>query len=121
MLPKLYPKQKAIRVIKQAANRDNPYTITNRAALQKARRTLKGNTFKVWSYIGENQNEYEFGFSSSEAAKELGINGDTVRAAIKELIEKGYLVEVELYPNLTGYLFIESGDGGEEKKTENFD
>jgi predicted ArsR family transcriptional regulator len=53
--------------------------------------------------------------STSEAAKELGINADTVRAAVNELIEKDYLVEVELYPNLTGYLFIESGDGGERK------
>jgi hypothetical protein len=34
---------------------------------------------------------------------------------VKELIEKGYLVEVELYENLTGYLFIENGYGGEEK------
>ena len=33
--------------------------------------------------------------------------------AIAALIEKGYLIECELYPNLTGYVFIESGYGGE--------
>ena len=113
MLPKLFPNQKAIRVVKAEANADNPYTITNRKALQKARQTLKGNAFKLWSYFSENQQGYEFGFSSSAAAKELGINVDTTRAAVNELIQKGYLVEVELYPKLPGYLFIENGYGGE--------
>lgn len=34
--------------------------------------------------------------------------------AFNILVEEGYLVPVELYPNLNGYLFIESGYGGED-------
>ncbi|MBR4890369.1 MAG: hypothetical protein IKU15_03675, partial [Clostridia bacterium] len=38
-----------------------------------------------------------------------GIAKNTYLNAVNTLIEKGYLVQVELYPNLTGYLFIEEG------------
>lgn len=35
--------------------------------------------------------------------------------AIQTLIDRGYLVQVELRENIMGYLFIEEGYGGEEK------
>lgn len=115
MLPKLYSGQKAIRTIKAESNKDNPYSIFNMAALEGAMKRLKPNAFKLWCYLNRHQTNYEFGLSAVDACQACGIAKNTYLAAVKELIEKGYLVEVELYENLTGYLFIESGYGGEEK------
>ena len=119
MLPKLRPNQKAIRVIKADSNKDNPYSIFNYAALQKALSSLPPVAFKIWCYLNAHTNEYEFGLSSADVRKVCRNRGSkelpkkTYDAAIQALIDEGYLVKVELYPNLTGYLFIENGDGGE--------
>lgn len=75
----------------------------------KAMRTLRPSAFKLWCYFGINQNKYEFGLSSAAVKEECGISVDSCQDGIKELIEKGYLIKVELYPKLEGYLFLENG------------
>ena len=81
-------------------------------------RALNGSAYKLWSYLGHNQNEHEFGLSMEDVCRQTGISKNSYHRAVKELIEKGYLVEVELYPNLWGYLFVEHGDGGEKEEQE---
>ena len=112
MLPKLYSNQKAVRIIKSPSNADNPYSIFNNAALEGALKNLKPNAFKLWAVLNANQNNYELGFSPAHFSAMTNIHADTARAAFKELIDKGYLVEVELRNNLSGYLFIEEGNRG---------
>ena len=111
MLPKLFPNQKGIRVIKAESNADNPYSIFNYAALQNAMK-LPNAAFKIWAYLNAHGNEYEFGLSSKEVCEVCDISRNTYNKAIEELIARGYLVQVELYENLTGYLFVEQGFGG---------
>jgi hypothetical protein len=54
---------------------------------------LKGETFKLWCYIGKNQNGYTFALSKVDAMK-WGIGSkSSYDRAVKELIEKRYLVE----------------------------
>lgn len=117
MLPKLYPNQKAIRVIKSTSDATHPYAIFNNSALEGALKNLKPNAFKLWAILNANQNNYELGFSPAHFAAMTNAHTDTARAAFKELIEKGYLVEVELRENLSGYLFIEQGDCGEKEQS----
>ena len=121
MLPELYNNQKAIRVVKAESNADHPYSIFNYAALQKAL-SLPPVAFKIWAYLNAHQNEYEFGLSSLDVRKVCRNSGSkklpkkTYDAAIQALIEAGYLVQVELYPNLVGYLFFEQGFCGKENE-----
>lgn len=113
MIPKLYSNQKAIRIAKTECNKDNPYAVINLAALEGAMKALKPNAFKVWCYLCRNQTNYEFALSGMEVQTKCNMSDKTYRSAVNELIEKQYLVEVELYEGLTGYLFIDKGYGGE--------
>lgn len=65
----------------------------NLDALQHAMIDLKGETFKLWMYIGKNQNGYTFGLSKVDAIKWGVGSKSSYDRAVKELIEKGYLVE----------------------------
>ena len=107
--------QKVIRVIKAKSNADNPYSIFNYAALQKAMK-LPNAAFKLWTYLAANKDGYEFGLSRTKVCEVCNIAKNTYLNAVNTLIEKGYLVQVELRPNLSGYLFIEDGYGSEENK-----
>ena len=119
MISTLYSNQKAIRVVKAQSNKENTYSIFNHNALRKAMK-LPPPAFKVWAYLNSHQNGYEFGLSSKDVKEVCSMAKKTYDNAIAVLIEKGYLVQVELYPNLTGYLFIEEGYGGIEEKKKSF-
>ena len=107
---KLYKGQKAIRIIRAEANKDNPYIVANRAAEQKAMKTLQGSAFKVWCYLRDNKNEYEFALTSIDVCPKCGISKPTYLAAVRELEAKQYLIPVELSSEVSGYLFLESGE-----------
>ena len=54
---------------------------------------LKGESFKLWVYLGKNQDGYTFALSSTDAIK-WGIGSlSSYNRAVNELIAKGYLVE----------------------------
>ena len=53
---------------------------------------LKGATFKLYMYILSNQDSYIFGLSQKDVANRAGIPEATYRTAIKELVDKKYLV-----------------------------
>lgn len=62
-------------------------------ALSYAMGDLKGETFKLWCYLNKNQKGYEFALSKVDALN-WGIGSkSSYDRGIKELIEKGYLVE----------------------------
>lgn len=113
MIPKLYNNQKAIRIAKTECNKDNPYAVINLAALEGAMKALKPNAFKVWCYLCRNQTNYELALSGVDVQAKCNMSKKTYDTAVNELIEKQYLIEVELYDGLTGYLFIDKGYGGE--------
>lgn len=100
--------------MKATSNAENKYSIYNLAALHKAMK-LPPSAFKVWCYINAHQNNYEFALSSKDVKEVCDMAKKTYDNAIQTLIDRGYLVQVELRENITGYLFIEEGYGGEEK------
>ena len=107
---KLFSNQKAIRIIKTAADKENIYGIFNKDIMYEAMRQLTPSAFKLWCYLGLNQNGYEFGLSFTDVHEKCGISRSTYYDAVKELEEKNYLVKVQLYDNLEGYLFVEAGN-----------
>ena len=87
------PNQKVVKVQKEECNANNLYAMYNQEALRRAMLDLKGETFKLWCYLGKNQNDYEFALSRVDALNwGLGSKSSYDRA-VKELIEKRYLVE----------------------------
>ena len=105
----LYSNQTLIRVIKSQADKNNPYGIYNREAMFKAMQTLTPNGFKLWCYLGQNINEHEFGLSSLDVMPKCKMGRSTYYAVVNELVEKGYLIEVELSEKKRGFLFVEEG------------
>lgn len=87
------PNQKTITTSKEKSDKDNKYAIFNLNALQYAMIDLKGESFKLWCYINKNQDGYTFALSAVDAVK-WGIGSrSSYNRAVKELEEKGYLVE----------------------------
>ena len=90
---KTVPNQKVITVKKQPTDKQNYYTMINLNALESAGRDLKSGAFKLWVYLAQNQNNYTFALSNKAVAEYFGIKKDQYDNAVKELIEKGYLIE----------------------------
>lgn len=93
MAVKTVPNQKKVRVNKEVCNQANIYAAINIAAMEQAAQKLDAGAFKLWIYFAKNQNAYEFALSSSEVEKVFGMKIKQYSNAVKELIEKGYLVE----------------------------
>ena len=55
---------------------------------------LKDSAFKLWLYFASNADNYTFDFSFAHAAKCTGISESSRTRAMKELTEKGYLVDL---------------------------
>lgn len=86
-------KQKVVKTQKEKCDKTNLYATINLAALDKAAQDLKPNSFKLWIYFSKNQNNYEFALSSKAIERDFGIKKDAYDGAIKELMDKGYLVK----------------------------
>lgn len=103
-MPIQYPNQKSIKLQKEKSNKENKYTIINIAAFQNAIKTLSSNGFKLWCYINKNQDGYTFGLSKVDVFN-WGIGSkSSYDRAVKELIEKGFLVSTDKVDN---YIFYE--------------
>ena len=89
------PNQKTITVEKEKCDKENHYTMINLLALESAAADLKAGAFKLWVYIAKNQNGFTFGLSNKAVAEYFGIKKDQYDNAVKELIEKGYLIEIK--------------------------
>lgn len=87
--------QKAVRINKKR-NPDDKTDVRIDNIFKKdvleAMSNLKGATFKLYMYIISNQDGYIFGLSQKDVATRAGIPEATYRTAMKELIDKGYLI-----------------------------
>lgn len=87
--------QKIITIKKQKADKNNPYAIINLSSLQLAMTQLNDSELKLWLYLNKNQCEFVLELSP-KAVRAWGIGSDsTYHRAVKGLIDKGYLVQVE--------------------------
>lgn len=110
----LAPNQNAVRIVKAPADKDHLYGVYNRAAMENAMKKLSPSGFKFWCYLGMNQDGYEFGLSFINVHECCGLGRSTYYSTVKELEEKGFLIKIQLYKRLPGYLFVETGEFKEE-------
>ena len=99
--------QKAVKIIKVEGE---PFGLINRMAAERAMKSLTGGAFKLWCYLALNQDGYLFGLSNKDVFAKTGISRATYQRAIQELVDKGYLVAVELKVGLSGFLFFEDSE-----------
>ena len=90
---KTVPNQKVVKMEKQQCDQKNYYARINLEAMECAAQELKAGAFKLWVYFAKNQDGYEFALSSKDVLDTFGIKKDQYDSAIKELTDKGYLVE----------------------------
>ena len=89
--------QKAVRVNKKREAEDKTdVRVDNifKRDILEAMADLKGASFKLYMYILSNQDGYIFGLSQKDVANRAGLPEATYRTAVKELIDKKYLVNI---------------------------
>lgn len=116
------PNQKTITVCKELCDNQHYYTMINLNALECAAIDLKSGAFKLWVYLAKNQNNFTFGLSNKAVAEQFGIKKDQYDSAVKELIEKGYLIEtaknIYQFKELSEKATIKSGKKTQSKVAE---
>lgn len=91
MAIKTNPNQKVVTVHKETKPLKD-YTYFSLDTLRMARKNLKPGAFMLWTYIADNKDGWEFGLSSSDFFDNTTMGKSAYDNAVKELIEKGYLV-----------------------------
>lgn len=85
-----FPNQKVIEVVKTSSDKAL-FAQYNMEAFLNAAQNLDAGPFKLWCYLGMNQDKYVFALSSKDAKERFGINKTQYNNAVKTLKEKGYL------------------------------
>lgn len=89
---KTVPNQKIVTVNKEPCSKCKHYAMINLEAMEGASRDLRAGSFVLWCYFAKNQSGYQFALSNTAALESMGIKRDAYNNAVKELMEKGYLV-----------------------------
>lgn len=91
------PNQKAFRVNKRREPNDKTDVRISdlfKRDLFEASKDLKDTTFKLYIYFISNQDGYIGGLSKVDVLNKTGISESSYKRAMKELEEKGYLVNI---------------------------
>lgn len=67
--------------------------------------TLPKTAFKLWVYLVKNQDKYSFALSCKDFCRWADVSKNTYETAVKELIERSYLMQKEEGSNV--YIFYE--------------
>lgn len=98
----IYPNQRVVTVFKPDCSKD--FLQINNQEWQAAASTLKTySAFKLYLYFASNMNGYSVALSPITIEEAIGISENTYRAAFKELVECGYLTQVEGKKNMYAF------------------
>lgn len=107
------PNQKVVQVKHEICYSEHIYTMCNVEANSIAMKELSANTYKLYMYFDLNQDGYLFALSYKAVHEATGMSDKTYQKAIKELIEKGYLVQSKEQKNL--YIFYDGKENTNRK------
>ena len=103
-----YPNQKLVVTKKAQSDAEHTYGIFNIEAAFTAAQVLSDRAFKLYVRMNLHQDGFAYALSPVELKNSIGMSDTRYRQAVKELIEKGYLVQSSERKNL--YTFCESLD-----------
>lgn len=95
-----FPKEKT------KAEKNEIYGKVNKKCTSKAMLELTPSAFKIYMYIALQENGWSFGLSPANIEKNTGVGRTAYHEAIKLLIAKNYLIEM----NNTCYMFVVDND-----------
>ena len=110
------PNQKTVITRKTVSDRENTYGISNVDATLSAAKSLTDRAFKLYARMNLHQDGHTYALSPVEILNSIGMSEKKYREAVKELIEKKYLVETE---RKGVYYFYEHQQCGNEDCTQN--
>lgn len=91
-----FPNQKIVYIgYREPRSGSHPYTEQSIEAMAQAAKVLSGDRFKVWMYLSKNQDNFRLELSQKAVEKEWGVKKDTFQRAVKDMIDLGYLVEID--------------------------
>ena len=96
-----YANQKDICVKKPGAR--SPFFLVEEKCLWYAMKNLTNGGLKLWCYLSSNRNNYNFALSHKAVGRTTGMSKGTYDNAIKELIDKEYLIR---YKDTNHYYFV---------------
>lgn len=94
------PNQKSVITKKTVSDASSPYGICNVSAVLTAASSLSDRAFKLYMRMNLHQDGFTYALSPVEISKSTGMRDKRYRDAVKELVEKGYLVQSEKYKAL---------------------
>lgn len=89
----VYPNQKIVTIHKAATDEKNIYMRLNIQALFDASKGFSEAELKVFLYLAGNQDNYQMALSTEDIHTQMGISVGAAQAAVRKLVEKGYLVQ----------------------------
>ena len=110
------PNQKVVKVKHDICDKSHPYTMCNVKSNSRALKELSPNTYKLYMYFDLNQDGYTFALSYQAVHNATGMSDKTYQKAVRELIEKKYLVPSETKGL---YIFYNGTIESEDRKVEN--
>lgn len=84
------PGQKIIRIKREPKGKI--YSYINNDTEEMAAKELKAGAFKLWCYLRRNREGFTLALSPEDCEERYGIGLKQYRGAVKELIEKRYLI-----------------------------
>ena len=96
----LYKNQNLVIVEKEECSND--FLMVSNEYWMKASRLLKDSAFRIYMYFASNKDGYQFALSPVAISNAIGVSKRSYTDAIKELIEKEYLLKCDTKKNL-GY------------------
>lgn len=106
---KLYNNQKHISFRNELRNKNNPYNEYNRSALQEAICTLSHSALKIYLYFGNFRNlSSGIYLSKQDVLNSVDISEKSYFSAMKELKEKGYILNDTTSQEKDHFIFFES-------------
>ena len=103
-----YPNQKQVKVIrempKQTKDNNRPYLVAYIDNLKEAMVLLTPAAFKVYVCLLFNADGFKVRFSPENIRKMTGLHKDTIRKAMTQLEEKGFVKSIDWYR----YVFVEN-------------
>lgn len=78
---------------------EHPYSEQSIEAMAAAAKKLSGDRFKVWLYLSKNRDDFRLELSQKAVEHEWGVKKDTFQRAVKDMIDLGYLIEIDSEKN----------------------
>ena len=93
--------QRIVTTGKALCDANHRYTMTNIEAMKRAMNRLKPNAYKLWVYLGKNQDQYTFALSQVDVTDFCGMSRNTYLSAFNHYNFYEIPVDKEDGPTIT--------------------